>query len=410
MPAGHSIQTAISSAVNGDVVVVATGTYKQRIDFKGKAITVRSSNPTSPTVVAATIINGNAGGSVVTFKSGEKATSVLSGFTITNGSGTSVTLATYPSKTGGGVYCNGSSPTISGNVITANNVVGGTAVSLPFGGGIGCYNASPTVSGNTVSGNTVTTGDYVNGGGLGCWGGSPKIINNIVSGNAVYATTDHAGGGGLWCMAAAETISGNVISGNQASYCGGGLKCEQETAPATISGNTISNNTAPRGGGVYSWDATLTFTNDIVSGNSASIFGGGFKFDEGAVVTLVNCTVSGNSSAKGGGISFSDDTSLTLRNTIVAFSTAGGGLEWHGGNTSSPKAVLSYCDLYGNVGGDYGNWPNQTGKNGNLSKNPLFAWAARGNFYEKSKGGRWNPTTKAWVIDTVHSPCIDTGG
>ncbi|MEI6501976.1 MAG: right-handed parallel beta-helix repeat-containing protein, partial [Armatimonadota bacterium] len=280
---------------------------------------------------------------------------------------------------------------------------------MTFGGGIGCFGASPTISDNTIAGNTVTTGAYVNGAGLGCWGGSPTILNNAVKGNAVAATTEHAGGGGVWCMAASETITGNVISGNQATYCGGGLKVEQETAPTTISGNTISNNSAPRGGGVYSWDSSLTFLNNVVSGNSASIFGGGFKFDEGATVTITNCTISGNSSAKGGGISFTDDNSLTLKNTIIAFSPAGGGLEWHSGASSSPTAVLTYCDLYGNTGGNYGNWPDQTGKNGNVSKNPLFANVTKSDFHEKSKGGRWNPALKAWVIDTVHSPCINAG-
>ncbi|MEI6499744.1 MAG: right-handed parallel beta-helix repeat-containing protein [Armatimonadota bacterium] len=436
-----TIQAALNAATTGQNVVVQPGTWHERINFNGKAITVRSTAPTEPAVVAATVINGDAGGSVVTFNHSEKVTSVLTGLTITNGSGTAATLASHPARAGGGIYCNGSSPTISGNAITGNSVVG-TATVVPIGGGIHCNNASPVISGNTISGNKVKVNSGSNsgfGGGIGCYTSSPKIISNTVSGNTVYAT-DQAGGGGLWCHTGSpkivnntvsgntvdaadngegggicctetsETISGNVITGNQSSYLGGGLKCVRETAPVTISDNIISNNTAAKGGGVSSWDASLTFTNDIVSGNSASIFGGGFKFDGGAVVTILNCTISGNSSAKGGGFSFTDDTSLTLRDSIVAFSLTGGGLEWHPGGTSSPKVVLSYCDLYGNVGGDYGSLPDQTGKNGNLSNNPLFAGAAKGDFHEKSKGGRWNPTTKAWVIDTVHSPCIDTGG
>jgi len=59
--------------------------YNELINFKGKAITVKSVNG-----AANTIIDGNASGSVVTFAQGEGSWSVLDGFTITNGQITSV--------------------------------------------------------------------------------------------------------------------------------------------------------------------------------------------------------------------------------------------------------------------------------------------------------------------------------
>ena len=84
-PSGYpytSIQTAITAATSGDTVLVHDGTYVENINFSGKAITVRSANG-----AAGTIIDGNASGSVVTFNSGEGSGSILDGFTIWNGYG-----------------------------------------------------------------------------------------------------------------------------------------------------------------------------------------------------------------------------------------------------------------------------------------------------------------------------------
>ena len=57
-------------------------------------------------------------------------------------------------------------------------------------------------------------------------------------------------------------------------------------------------------------------------------------------------------------------------------------------------------------------WKNSFGARpgeGNISKNPLFAASAKGNYHLKSKAGRWDPKTKDFVKDTVDSPCIDAG-
>jgi len=67
--------------------------------------------------ISQTIIDGNQDDSVVTFESEEDSTSVLSGFTITNG------LA----ESGGGIYCHSSSTILEKVTITGNlaEVAGG---------------------------------------------------------------------------------------------------------------------------------------------------------------------------------------------------------------------------------------------------------------------------------------------
>ena len=100
-----SIQDAIDNAVDTDEIVVAQGEYFENINFNGKAITLRSTDPNDAGVVMATIINAGGSGRVVTCNSGEGSNTVLSGFIITGGNASS----------GGGMYNHGgSSPTVTG--------------------------------------------------------------------------------------------------------------------------------------------------------------------------------------------------------------------------------------------------------------------------------------------------------
>jgi hypothetical protein len=92
-----TIQSAIDDANNGDVVIVADGTYtgsgNKEIDFAGKAITVRSENGPDSCIIDC----GNSGRDFY-FHSGEDVNSVVEGFSVLN--------ATQ------GVHCYQSSPVI----------------------------------------------------------------------------------------------------------------------------------------------------------------------------------------------------------------------------------------------------------------------------------------------------------
>ncbi len=146
-----TIQAGINAAVAGDEVVVAPGTYFEIINFAGKAITVRSTDPNDAGVVMNTIIDGSSSPfqSVVTCNSGEGPDTVLSGFVITGGD----------TGSGGGMVNNGSSPTV-----TNCSFIGNTAA--PFTGS-GMHNQSlsnPTVTNTGFCGDTIS-GGYTDGGG-----------------------------------------------------------------------------------------------------------------------------------------------------------------------------------------------------------------------------------------------------
>ena len=102
-----TIARAVAVATDGDLVVVADGSYSSNeyndpvVDFRGKAITVRSERGPRSCVL-------RGGDCVVRFASGEGPESVLEGFTVTGG------------DPGAGICCEGASPTISNNVVTGN--------------------------------------------------------------------------------------------------------------------------------------------------------------------------------------------------------------------------------------------------------------------------------------------------
>ncbi len=185
---GHTygyIQAAIDQAESGDEIVIGPGTYQENIDFKGKNLMFRSTDPNDSAVVATTIIAGDGNNNLVTFSSGEDANCVLAGFTITGGKR--------------GIYCSGASPTITNCTITGNGIadVGGgiyiesgsspTLINCTFiensasmmGGGIQNVDSSPILINCTFTGNSAT---YF-GGGIYCAGGSPALTNCILWGD-----------------------------------------------------------------------------------------------------------------------------------------------------------------------------------------------------------------------------------
>ena len=164
-----TIQDGINAAANGDTVLVTNGTYFENIDFIGKAITVASNFLIDADTlhIANTIINGSQPinqdlGSCVRFTSNEDTTSVIIGFTLTEGTG--CLAQPMDMNIGGGIYCNNSSPKIVSNVITNNNLalISGIAIS---------NNSSPFLLNNVISYNSATN----NCGGIGVIYGNQQV-------------------------------------------------------------------------------------------------------------------------------------------------------------------------------------------------------------------------------------------
>ncbi|KPK40831.1 MAG: hypothetical protein AMJ65_10330 [Phycisphaerae bacterium SG8_4] len=103
-----SIQQAINDAHPRDEIVVSPGVcqYIENVNFKGKSLTLRSTDSNDPDTVAATVINGGPRGSVITMSDSQDGGCILSGLTITGGAV--------------GISCYGTSPTIRNCIVESN--------------------------------------------------------------------------------------------------------------------------------------------------------------------------------------------------------------------------------------------------------------------------------------------------
>ncbi|MGD8500440.1 MAG: choice-of-anchor Q domain-containing protein, partial [Phycisphaerales bacterium] len=215
----RTIQQAIQGSSNGDVVIVEPGTYFETINFLGKNIVLTSTDPDDPDIVATTTIDGDGEGSVVTFENGETSEAVLTGFTISGGYGTVDPAFGEEIPWGGGIYCKKASPTIRNNVITDNHcpmtIVGQTFIQ-GYGGAIACVESEAVITHNIIKGNSTFAGA-----GIMTYPfsdpttGAAVIRHPMISNNLIYDNSAYVGGGVI--LLYAGHLINNTVVGNDAS-------------------------------------------------------------------------------------------------------------------------------------------------------------------------------------------------
>ncbi|RPJ26487.1 MAG: glycosyl hydrolase family protein, partial [Chloroflexi bacterium] len=340
------LQSALSASLYGDEIWVAAGTYtptpgtdrtisftlRNGISIYGGFTGVETEREQRDPAANVTILSGDLNGDDVDFinngensyhvviGSGTDGSAVLDGFTIRGGNANGAD----PDDSGGGMYNNDGSPTLTNAIFSRNTAI--------YRGAMYNENSSPALTNVIFSGNTAAYG----GGMFNLTSSSPTLTNVTFSGN-----TADMGGGMFNLTSSSPTLTNVTFSDNTAIYKGGGMS-NGDSNPTLTNVIFSSNSTTYYGGGIYNYAGSPTLTNVTFTGNKA--YKGGGMLNDASSPTLTNVTFTSNATTTygyGGGI-YNYNSEPTLTNATLSNNTAlqGGGIYNESGSPSINDVIL----------------------------------------------------------------------
>ena len=254
----ETIAAGISAAGDGDIVLVAPGTYtgpsnRDLTFYYSINIEIRGSGGS-----ANTIIDCENQGRGFVIGCGQDDRTIVEGFTIKNGS----------ALDGAGAYCFGTEPQFIDIHFLDNHAT-------HKGGGLFCDGASPTLSGVNFTGNEASSG-----GGIYVkdyddpppdWEGAPSLEA------VTFSSNDASFGGAIYCDSGTEVFLHTVTFDSNTADVGGGIFCcdhsEINTILAPATGVTFAHNCAyGNGGAIYFCNLGAGyFDSAVLYGNAAGV-------------------------------------------------------------------------------------------------------------------------------------------
>ncbi|MAE69436.1 MAG: hypothetical protein CME06_03085 [Gemmatimonadetes bacterium] len=346
------IQDAIIATSDGDTVLVAPGTYfESEISLLGRGIVMMGTDPDDQAVVQSTVIDAQTMGIVLRADQGEGAATRIEGLTLTRGRGT-----------GGGVYCEGTSPTIDRCLILRNSSTGQT---WNYCGGIYCVGGAPSVLRSYLVENSAD------------WGGAIRISDGStakVSDCAFIGNSVRFDGAGIDVFEAEPSIEGCVFLDNSSGY--GGAIYWAKSPNGTIRNSVFAGNSANWGGAIYISVSNPTIQNCLFRGNNANWGGAVHVFSGSPEINY--CTMNENSARDAGGAIYAWGTGSNVAVT--------GSILWN----DTPREIR--VRLGNHVSCTYSDIQRGRSGEGNIDADPLFT-----EYLE------WTQ------VLAPGSPCIDAG-
>jgi Dockerin type I domain len=203
----------------------------------------------------------------------------------------------------------------------------------------------------TLTGMTLINGKPASGNGGGILDNDEAVT---LTGVTISNCSTAANGGGVSVDGAAGSLTmlDSRLTGNSTtgSLSRGGAVNVNGASVVSLIRCTVSGNTAGRNGGgfYFASGGTLTITDSTLSANKAnavtSNLGGGALFLNGTKATVLNSTLSGNSGTGGGAIrQTAVSATLTVQNSTIAFNSAttGGGIVRVAGTITLTSTIVA---------------------------------------------------------------------
>ena len=225
------------------------------------------------------------------------------------------------------------------------------------GGGRGSCITLDGFGGGVISGLTLQNGQADSGGGIYCDCSSPVIRNCTFADNGAVnrggGLFDHRGstyvtccrfsensagrGGGVGCRASdGVRLHRCIFTDNSATY-GGGFYSDYSSSPTTLINCALTGNSAKWGGAVYGYHSATTLVNCTLSQNTANNQDGAIANASSSETTLANCILWNDSP---------NEISVTSGTVMATYSDVQGGWPGEGNINVDPLFADSTSDDY----------------------------------------------------------------
>ncbi len=355
-----TIQSALNAAHDGVTIDVLPGTYPESLDFLGKSVHLRSTGGADVTT-----ITGEDSYPVATLRFGEDETTVIEGFTLSDG---------MSWDDGGGMAVLHGSPTLLSLNFTGNWAAGDggalwvrdghvTGSQLLFdangssgtGGAVAVLDATVAFTGVTFSANY----GFYGGGAL------DATSSEVALASGTFSSNSSAGdGGAISSTSSLVRLEDLAFTANETTGDGGAIAADGGELELTRIG-IESGQCSDAGGGIYATGGAVVQAGNLLVNAVQAYRGGAIAVESAAVVHLDHATIVGCYASSEGGAIHVSGSEVSLSHSVVAYnlSPAGGGVfaesvfeqgEEEGSEVEIPAVVAgSYTDIHGNRSADY---------------------------------------------------------
>jgi len=352
----HSVAAYRSATNDMEVIVNQNLTISQLVSIPapalaGATLTIRSANE-SQRVTLTRGVSGN----LFTVTNG--ASLILKDIIIDGGSG-----GAFADNGGGSlVRLNGGSFTMNAGTVLRNNTNTNTATAT-LGGGVNANtNSTFTMNGGTISGN-IAGG---NGGGLIVTNSAVSTIN----GGEISGNKGSNGGGVRISAGGVFTLVNGKINNNIASSDGGGVSIADASSVFNFNGGELSGNSGRDGGGIRMAGGTFTMQNGKITGNTASLGGGGASVSgTSSVFNIYGGSISGNTSVTnaGGGAAAWGGAVINMTGGEIIANNAPSGAELRLSNSGGSSTFNQSGGLVAGIGANISGIISISGSTHNLN-------------------------------------------